>query len=239
MLGIGSGRQVCRCGPGQKLDFMKENQNRKGWLCPPQSLTSGTKEQREELGTRQPGTEGQSRRTASGLNGEVMHASPLVSVPPRTWAACRTGLVGLGLGGGVVWGRVFLFRCLFKSTEGTKRERTRIILPLRGKLESDNARPPEARHLCMSGPSGAPPAHQRLAAGEIHLDKAAAVADNKPLKCQAAQRPALIAPRSPPPAPPFSAPRLFPFLFYTAEPLAGMICLWKRPLCLNTYCVIC
>ena len=218
---------------------MKENQNLTRWLCPPQSLRSGSKEQREELGARQPWTEGQSRRTASGPNGEVMHASLLVSVPPRTWVACRIGLVGLVLGGGPVWGRVFLFGCFFKSTGGTKRERTRIILPSRGKLESDNARPPEARHLRMSGPSGAAPAHQRLAAGEIHLDKAAAVADNKPLKCQAAQRPALIAPRSPPPAPLFSSPRLFPFLFYTAEPLAGMICLWKRPLCLSTYCVIC
>lgn len=194
-------------------DFMKENQNCKGWLCPPQSLRSGTKEQREELGARQPGTEGQSRRTASGLNGEVMHTSLLMSVPPRTWVACHTGLVGLGLGGGVVWGRVFLFHCFFKSTEGTKRERTRIILPLRGKLESDNARPPEAWHLCMSGPSGAPPAHQRLSAGEIHLDKAAAFADNKPLKCQAAQRPALIAPHSPPPAPPLQCSMAFSFPF--------------------------
>ncbi|CAN0500754.1 unnamed protein product [Rangifer tarandus platyrhynchus] len=76
-----------------------------------------------------------------------------------------------------------------------RNKRARRISPLRAKRESDSAR---RRRRGVSG-HRAPPPISALAAGEIRLDKAASIADNKPLKCQEAQRPPLIAPRSPAP----------------------------------------
>lgn len=95
----------------------------------------------------------------------------------------------------MVWGGHFLFGCFFEPTGGTKREGTRCISPLRAKRESDSARALEARYLRTSRA----PTYQRAGSCGDTLDKAAAIADNKPLKCQEAQRPPLIAPRSPAP----------------------------------------
>ena len=95
----------------------------------------------------------------------------------------------------MVWGGHFLFGCFFEPTGGTKREGTRCISPLRAKRESDSARALEARYLRASRA----PTYQRAGSWGDTLDKAAAIADNKPLKCQEAQRPPLIAPRSPAP----------------------------------------
>ena len=81
------------------------------------------------------------------------------------------------------------------SSSRREKERARRSSRWRAKRESDSA---GRRRLGISG-HRAPPPISALAAGEIHLDKAASIADNKPLRCQEAQRPPSIAPRSPAP----------------------------------------
>lgn len=118
---------------------------------------------------------------------------------------------------------VWLF--LRNEAGGTQREGTRHI-----RFES------KAGGVTGPGPAGGAvsPGQQRphllcaLAAVEIHLDKAAAPPITSPSKCQEAQRPPLIAPRSPPSLQPSSA---LPPL-HTA-PLAGLIRLRCGPLCLE------
>lgn len=134
---------------------------------------------------------GRTLRTATVNADTLLPSCPGPSRGPATWG---TGPASSGVGGSFVWGQIFLFGW-FSSQE--KGQATLSLEREERAVESDSAaHPGSGRRPYLQGHRTSLRLSASPGSWEIHLDKAAGTADNKPLKCQAAQRPALIAARS-------------------------------------------
>lgn len=165
-------------------------------------------------------------------------SAPFLLAPWQTWVASDLDLVILGVGGG--WHStgfsIWQFPSVHKNKKTTsERGRSRIpsqpLCPCQALKQGGGG----GETGCLSRVTAAgtispraithPTYQPCLAAKEIHLDKAASNPDNKPLKCQAAQKRSSIATAGPP----FSFCSFCrPFSSHTAKPQANRIRLWKK-----------